>query len=433
MRRAARAATLGLAIVLVASACGGGQSRSSRVDVPFVPVDPKTSSPTDRAIAAAQNRLRISSNDDDARLSLAAAFLQKVRETADPSLYVKAQALLDDLSKRRADDPRVVEAEGTLALAQHRFADGLALGERALTLAPASATAYGILVDANNELGRYDAALDATQRMVDARPNLESFSRVSYARELRGDYPGAIEAMQQAVSSAGTSGGENIAYVEALLAQLLLTTHDLAGAEREYDTALTAFPGFPAAKAGKAQVLVAQGRYASAATLLDQVVKVQPLAQYATALGDAQTAAGDTAGAGRSYALVDVISKLFIANGVKLDVETALFDADHHSGPHAVDEARAALKVRPSALAHDVLAWNLYRVGQFDEAAAESARALELGSRDPQERYHAAAIAHARHDDVASKADMRIVLAENPRFNARLVPDVERLARELGL
>jgi tetratricopeptide (TPR) repeat protein len=162
-------------------------------------------------------------------------------------------------------------------------------------------------------------------------------------------------------------------------------------------------------------------------------VKVQPLPQYAIALGDALTAAGRTEEATRAYALVDVISKLFVASGVRLDLETALYDADHHPGADAVARARRALEARPSTLAHDVLAWNLFQVGKFDEAAVESTRALALGSRDPQERYHAAVIAAARHDDTEARADLRIVLAENPRFNARLAPAVERLRQQLGL
>src|SRR5262249_17356814 len=159
-----------------------------------------------------------------------------------------------------------------------------------------------------------------------------------------------------------------------------------------------------------------------AAAVLGKLVKVQPLPQYAISLGDDLTAAGRTADAARAYALVDVISKLFVANGVRLDLETALYDADHHPGARAVGEARRALAARPSALAHDVLAWNLYRVGKLDEAAAESQKALALGSRDPQEQYHAAVIAEARGDDGAARAHLRIVQAENPRFNARLTP-----------
>ena len=46
-----------------------------------------------------------------------------------------------------------------------------------------------MVVDANNELGRYPQALKATQQMVNLRPNLASLSRVSYERELHGDLP----------------------------------------------------------------------------------------------------------------------------------------------------------------------------------------------------------------------------------------------------
>ena len=163
MKRAAAAALSGLALVMIAPACGGDHSRPA---------------------AATEGR------DDKARLDTAVSYLQKVRETADPTLYVKAQGLLDDLAARAPDDPRVLEARGALALAQHRFEDAAQLGQEALRVAPRSPTAYGILVDADNELGRYDAALTATQEMVDARPSLQSYAarvvRTGVARRLPG-------------------------------------------------------------------------------------------------------------------------------------------------------------------------------------------------------------------------------------------------------
>jgi tetratricopeptide (TPR) repeat protein len=193
------------------------------------------------------------------------------------------------------------------------------------------------------------------------------------------------------------------------------------------------FPGFPAARAGQAQVLVAREKFAAAARILDSVVKVQPLAQYAAALGDALSAAGKPDEAARAYGLVDVTSKLFASAGVQLDLEIALFDAENHPGNDAVAIARRALAARPSTLGHDVLAWNLFQVGQIEEAAKESQAALALGGRDPQMRYHAAALKVARGDRAGAAADMRIVLAENPRFNAGLIPKVADLARSLGL
>jgi tetratricopeptide (TPR) repeat protein len=424
--------TLALLLALTAPACsrGGG---AEKADVPFVQVDPKSASPTDRAIAKAQSKLRVDEHDPDAQLALAQAFLQKARETADPTLYTKADTLLGLVAKQAPDDPRVLIAQGTLLLARHRFVDGLEVGRRALRAAPGSEGAYGLVVDACNELGRYDEAAEATQHMVDVRPNLASLSRVSYARELHGDLDGAITAMTQAVTAAAGSTGENVAYVQVLLGNLLLTRGDLTQALEAYAEAERSFPHLPAAAAGRAKALVAQGEYAKAAKVLKALVDVQPLPEYAIALGDARAAAGDEAGANEAYDLVGVIADLFRANGVDVDLEIALFDADHHPGPAAVKAARKALVDRPSILGHDVLAWNLHRAGMDDEAAQEMKRALVTGSRDPLLRFHAASIEYAVGDRTAAIAHLRIVLGSNPRFSAALADDVEQLASRLDL
>ena len=182
MRRSAFGALV-LILALTVPACGRGGD-ADEAGVPFVQVDPKSASATDRAIAAAQTKLRRDDEDADAQLALAQAFLQKARETADPTLYSKADTLLGLVAEEAPDDPRVLVAQGTLLLARHRFAEGLAVGRRALEVAPGNEAAYGVVVDASNELGRYDEAAEATQHMVDVRPNLASLSRVSYAREL---------------------------------------------------------------------------------------------------------------------------------------------------------------------------------------------------------------------------------------------------------
>jgi tetratricopeptide (TPR) repeat protein len=179
-------------------------------------------------------------------------------------------------------------------------------------------------------------------------------------------------------------------------------------------------------------VLVTQQRYVEAADLLAEIVKAQPLAEYAIAQGDALTAAGRKSDAASAYALVEVIGRLYAANGVNVDLELALFAADHKPGPSAVDRARRALSDRPSVLGHDVLAWNLFRAGKLTEAAKESALALRLGGRDSQLRYHAAAIAFARDDRAAAAQHLQMVLDGNPHFSALLAPDVERLRTALS-
>lgn len=434
-QRARRALVTVVLLVAPAAACSGGDGASDdgASGIPVYEVDPDSTSPTDQAIAKAQADLRANPTDRRAQLALAQAFLQKARETADPVLYRGADRLLAELAENDPDDPRVLVAQGSLALSRHQFDRALGLGERALEAAPDNEAALGVTVDALNELGRYDEALDATQALADVRPGLAALARVSYARELRGDLDGAIEAMTQAVTAGRAVGGENLAYVQVLLANLLLTRGDVGQAERLYDDAEATFPRFPAAQAGRARVLVAQERYDEAADLLAPVVEGQPLIEYVVAHGDALTAAGRDDEAADSYALVDGIARLLKANGVIVDIDLALFDAQQDPGPAAVRRARRALEVRPSIVGHDALAWSLFRADDVDGAVTEIEAALETGSQDPLIRYHAAEISAAIGDRDAAIEHLEIVLATNPRVAAIHVDDVENLADELGL
>lgn len=447
MRRAALA-VLAVLSVITAPACSRGGatsgSRSAATKVPFVSVDPASTDPADKAIGAAQTRLQQVPADAMAKKQLAAAFLQKVRETADPSYYAKVDGILASLGGARSTDPEVLLLEGTLLLARHQFTAALAVGRSAVARLPSTPSAYGIEVDAFNELGRYDEALAATQHMADLRPDLVSLSRVSYAQELRGDLPAAIQAMAQAVtagqggaeavngSQAGIESGENVAYVQTLLGNLLLIQGRVADAQRAYEQALAQFPGFAAARAGEAAVLVARGRPADAAAMLADVVKTQPLSQYVISEGDDYEAAGEHAQAAQAYALVDVITRLYRASGVNVDVENALYAADHHPTAAAVDEARRALRDRGGVTGHDTLAWALYGVGRFKEAKAEIDRVLAVGDNDPLFRFHAAEIYAALGDRAAATAQLDAVLHGNPYFSALYEPKVADLAARLG-
>ena len=75
---------------------------------------------------------------------------------------------------------------GSLALSRHRFRAALALGRRAHALNPYSAQPWGVIGDAQVELGRYSEAFASFDRMNLLRPNLSSYARVSYGRELIG-------------------------------------------------------------------------------------------------------------------------------------------------------------------------------------------------------------------------------------------------------
>ena len=203
-------------------------------------------------------------------------------------------------------------------------------------------------VDALVELGRYAAAERELQAMVDRKPNLAAYARVSYLRELHGDLEGAASAMRLAVAAGGPAP-ENNAYVLALLGELERrlgrTRRRARGA---FAKALALVPGFPAAEAGLARL----ERHGDARSRgCARIVDTLPLPEYVVALGETELAAGGPPPARGDLALVEAEQQLQRAAGVDVDVELAVFEADHGVAGEGGDARAARLGRRRRACA----------------------------------------------------------------------------------
>ena len=384
---------------------------------------PRPASPLDAQMLTLQDRLRDRPDDARAAALLGHAYLQAARDTGDPGYYPKAEILFDQALAVDATDVGAMTGLGTLALARHRFADALAWGERAIALSPAHAPAHGVVVDALVELGRDDEAVRAAQTMVDLRPDLASYARVSYVRELHGDRPGAVAAMEQALVAA--AGPQNVAWAATQVGTLRFEGGDLDAAARRYAEALAALPGFPAAMAGQARVAAARGDLAAAADLYGRALATMPLPEFAIARGDVLAASGRADEAAAQYALVGAMDRLAAANGVDTDLDLALFVADHGTPAQIADAAarvRALVAARPSVTANDTLAWVLFRAGDLPGAREASRQALRLGTQSPMMRFHAGTIAAALGDREAAVAHLHAALDLNPHFSVRDAP-----------
>lgn len=368
------------------------------------------------ALAWYQDRIKACPDDQRAYGQLGAAYVQRARETGDPSYYTKADAVVAEALRRDPRDQAALAVKGSLALSRHQFADALAIGQEALAVDPHVAQLYGIVGDAQIELGRYDEALATVQKMVDLRPDLSSYSRVSYLRELHGDLPGAIQAMDQA-ASAGSPAAENTAWTYVQLGNLYFNAGDLAAAEREYLRAGSLTADFVPALAARARVAAARGEFGQARALYAQVLARLPLAEYAIAAGEMELAAGDPAAARKHFDLVAAIDQLNQANGMVTDLEMALFLADHGDPQLAVARARAAYAQRPGVKGAETLAWALSQAGQHAEAQKLSAEALKLGTKDAALFYHAGMIAYRGGDLAGARELLRQALALNPFFS----------------
>ncbi|HET6213231.1 MAG TPA: tetratricopeptide repeat protein [Micromonosporaceae bacterium] len=374
------------------------------------------------AIAAAQARLARVPADWVGWAELGMAYVQRARVTADPTDYPRAeQALGRSMAVHPDSNAPALTGFGALAAARHDFTAALHYGQMATAANPYGAAGYGVLVDALVELGRYDEAEAAAQHMLDLRPDTGSYARASYLFELRGAVPAATEMMRLTLADAATPA--DAAFAHQHLAALAFDAGDLAGASAEVSQGLQALPGYPPLRAMRARVLAAQGDLAGAVQELQPVVDALPTVEYTAMLAELLDVLGDRSGAAEQRALLRLSADLLAANGVAVDLELSLVDADRalldHTPPPSLTAARAGYAARPSVTSADALGWALYAAGRTTEALSYADRALRLGTRSAAMLYHRGMIRLALGDRTGARQDLAGALAINPFFSVR--------------
>ncbi|MEQ1746417.1 MAG: tetratricopeptide repeat protein [Saprospiraceae bacterium] len=235
-----------------------------------------------QAIIADQNAL-------EPRLLMAELFLQEARVTGEhPHYYPAALQLLNDVLGRipQADLLklnmgqkdilfRALAAKASVQLSLHDFSSALETAKKAVAINPHNAQIYGALVDANVELGNYTQAVEMADKMVSIRPDLRSYSRVSYLREIHGDVPGSIEALDMAIK-AGLPGQEATAWARLTLGNLHKTYGDWVKAEMQYQLILAERADYPFAIAALGEVEMHKKNYGKAEELLNKATSIIP-------------------------------------------------------------------------------------------------------------------------------------------------------------
>jgi tetratricopeptide (TPR) repeat protein len=221
-------------------------------------------------------RINQNSRDIKSLLTLTALFMQEGRITGNLSYY--NTAALEIVDRVLQLDPQNFEGltfRSMALLSQHQFKEGLAVALQAQEKYPHNAFVYGLLVDANVELGNYEAAINAADKMVSIRPDLRSYSRIAYLREIYGDLKGAIDAMKMAIE-AGAPGDESTEWCRIQLAKLYEQTGDLQMAEILYSIANRNRDNYAYAKAGLARIAIAEKKYNVALSLFQAADSLVP-------------------------------------------------------------------------------------------------------------------------------------------------------------
>lgn len=396
------------------------------------PVKSNQATASDKYINQAQQSIKAAPKESKGYNLLASAFMQKARETGDFSFNARAEEAVEHSFRVDPDNYEGLKLHSAVLLNYHRFPEALKVAQKAQAKNPNDHSIYGALVDAYVELGEYEKAVEAAQKMVDLRPETSSYSRISYLRSLHGDTQGAADAMKMAVGSASPQNPESIAWTRVHLGDELTNLGKLKEAEREYDHALHSFPNYHLALAAKAKARYADGDTENAVKYYKSAIERVPLPNYIAALGDIYAKLGQKDEARKQYEQVEFIEENGAASGT-YSRELALFWADHDVNlDKALEAAKKERETRKDIYSYDVLAWVLYKKGDYTEAQKAMDEALRLETKDPRLLYHAGMIALANDNKDKGKEYLKESLEINPFFDVLQAEVAKEKLKELG-
>ncbi len=237
-------------------------------------------------------------HDNKTKIQLAQLYIKEARVTGEHGHYYPAAlAILDDalIDSKLTEDMKflALTTKAGVELSLHEFAAALKTGNEAALLNPNNAQIHGVLVDANVELGNYDKAVKLSDKMISIKPDIRSYSRVSYLREIHGDVEGSIEAMTLAVKS-GYPGYEETAWAMLTLGDIYKKYGQLDNAKQVYNEILDMRPNYPFAVGAIGDVQILQGQENEGEATLKEAMAIIPEVGFYISLAELYKKQGRT-------------------------------------------------------------------------------------------------------------------------------------------
>jgi tetratricopeptide (TPR) repeat protein len=340
---------------------------------------------TKQKVSELKEKVEKNPNDVKSRLQIATIYITEARITGEhPYYYPAIDKILNGALQVDPNNYDATILKASVKLSQHKFTEAKDLAEKAKAINPNNAYAYGLLVDANVELGDYDQAIANSDKMQSLKPSLESYSRASYLREIFGDFKGAIEAMKLAVQ-AGLPGSEPQCWSRNTLADLYLKTGDLAKAEKEFRINLNLRPSYAFSLAGLAKIEQAKKNYDGALALLDSAAAVLPEFSFHEQMAEIFALQGDADKAQRKYSEVLEMLKEDEESGHLVSLELATVYLKMNKLDEAKKYALMEYKIRPGNIdVNKELAMIAYKEKDLSKFQQYLQAARRTGSKDPE-------------------------------------------------
>jgi tetratricopeptide (TPR) repeat protein len=384
-------------------------------------------------------KLQAAPDDVKSAIALSSLYIQEGRITGNYIYYdAAAMKYINGVLYNKPDNFEALTIKSLLYMSRHHFADGLTIAEKAQKINPYNALIYGLLVDGNVEMGNYPEAVINSDKMDSIRPDLRSYSRISYLREIYGDYPGAIEAMKLAVG-AGGAGDEPTEWARIQLARLYENTGDLKSAEMHYMIALGERPGYGYATAGLGHIAMANKDYPKAITYYEKAAKVLDDYAIKEQLSQLYRLNGNTK---RADSLLSVIIEGMNNDGKKgeqdesighyADRELAYAYLLQNDNENALKHALIEYGRRPDNIdVNQTVAWVYYKMGAYDKALPYIKVALKTNCKNPILLCNAGLIYAKTNQKGLGKATLEAALRNNPNIDPDLKTESENILKTL--
>ena len=379
-------------------------------------VPPNSPTPAQQKISWAEAAIKAHPDHSQPYNDLAVAYVQRIRETADPSYYVQAETILQKSFQITPDNLEGQKARVMMLLCRSEFEKALSLAKALNKKTPDDVLLYGLVADAAIGLGDYREAEEAAQWMLDMRPgNSPGLLRGAALRRLFGDARGASDFFSQAYQQMPPTQTEDLAWTLTQMADLQLSTGDIEGAQKLLRSALQQFPGYHLALEELANVQTARQHYSEAVDLLRQRNLQFPTVASRYALAQALDHAGQKTEAGLAYADFATKARPLIDTSENENEKLISYYLDREHNPaEALRIAQLEMTKRHDVNTLDSYAWALCANGRYAEARKQIATALAVGVREAKVFYHAGVIAAKLHDDASAARYLNQSVELNP-------------------
>ncbi len=408
------------------------QSKAQKFSLMSAIDNPQKKTASDAEIAKWESKVKAKDTDDTSWVNLGDALMQKTRETADAGYYTLAEEAYNNALKIKPQSDTAMTGLAWVNGGRHEFEKSIDWARKALAIDPKNNLAYGLIGDAQVEMGSYDDAFTSYQKMLDLKPDISSYSRGAHLLCITGNTLKANWLMAKAIQMGGPYA-ENTSWCRVQLALILFNEGALMPAEKLLDEAMKSSPNNYQVLAAMGKVKAAKKDYASAIECYQKSAAIAPQHDTIASLGDLYQLTGKSDEANKQYALLETIHTLNKSKGVRGDVQMAQFYADHDRNLDvALHEAQDEYTTRKNVFAQDTLAWCLYKNGMFEDAKEMIKKALSHHTPDARITFHAGMIYEKLGKRVEAQQFLYKALSLNPNFSPVYASVAESEYQRLG-